>query len=321
MSLRILVLALCMACLAAPAAAQPSAEYRLRTVLRGLAHPWALVFLPDGRALLTERSGRLRLVVHGRLLAEPVAGLPRDIYVEGEAGLLDVAIDPGFARNGVVYLTLTRGDRDANATCVLRGRLVGTRLEDVRTLFESRPRKRGAVHNGGRMVVLADGSLVVATGEGSDRREAAQDPRSHLGKLLRIAGDGTVPPGNPFVARADAAPEVYTLGHRNVQGLALVEGVLYASEHGPRGGDELNRIEPGANYGWPLATRGLDYAWVRVSPFTSLPGLVDPRYVWTPAISPNAASSRIARSRWSASAMLAMASPCERMRSSTADIR
>jgi glucose/arabinose dehydrogenase len=267
-----------------------AAEYRIETVASGLEHPWALAFLPDGRLLVTERAGRLRLIAPGadgqlRLQPEPVAGLP-PVLARGQAGLFDLVLDPAYASNGWLYLSLAHGTPDANHLRVVRARLQGGRLVEVRPILDTQPAKAETQHFGGRMAFLPDGSLVVAMGDGNLARGDAQRLHTHLGKLLRISRDGQVPADNPFVGRPGARPEIYSLGHRNPQGLVRVGGQLYAHEHGARGGDELNRIEPGANYGWPLTTDGVDYTWARISPYRSLPGVSAPLAVWTPSIAP-----------------------------------
>lgn len=267
-----------------------AAEYRIETVASGLDHPWALAFLPDGRLLVTERAGRLRLIAPGadgqlRLQPEPVAGLP-PVLARGQAGLFDLLLDPAYASNGWLYLSFAQGTPDANHLRVVRARLQGGRLVEISPILETQPAKAETQHFGGRMAFLPDGSLVVAMGDGNLARGDAQRLHTHLGKLLRIGRDGQVPADNPFVGRPGARPEIYSLGHRNPQGLVRVGGQLYAHEHGARGGDELNRIEPGANYGWPLTTEGVDYTWARISPYRSLPGIRAPLVVWTPSIAP-----------------------------------
>jgi aldose sugar dehydrogenase len=261
------------------------AEFRVETVVEGLEHPWSLAFLPDGRVLVTERPGRLRLIEDGRLHPDPVAGVPM-VFAHSQGGLMEVLADPAFERNGFVYLSFSYGDMQANATRVIRARFFGHTLVDPDVLFTAEPMKRGPVHYGGRMAFLPDGSLVIGLGDGFDYREAAQDLRTHLGKIVRIHADGGLPDDNPFAGREDALAEIWTYGHRNVQGLAVVGGHLFAHEHGPRGGDELNLILASGNYGWPLATDGIDYSGAMVTPFTRYPGTVAPLLEWTPSIAP-----------------------------------
>lgn len=271
------------------AAAQPTG-YRVETVASGLEHPWSLAFLPGGRMLVTERPGRLRLIEPGPdgrpvLRAEPVAGVPT-VMARGQAGLFDVVVDPAFADNGRVLLSFAHGSPEANHLRVASARFDGRQLQDVRPIFTSMPAKQDAQHFGGRMAWLADGSVVFGMGDGNLERTDAQRLNTHLGKLMRIRPDGAVPTDNPFAQRADARPEIYSFGHRNPQGMVVVNGVPYAHEHGARGGDELNRIKPGANYGWPVTTGGIDYTFARITPFRTLPGIEPPLVEWTPSIAP-----------------------------------
>lgn len=264
-------------------------DYRIETLVEGLEHPWSLAFLPDGRMLVTERVGRLRLIeADGHLQKEPVAGLP-EAFIAAQAGLMEVALDPDYPDNRWLYLSYAHGDVEANNTRLIRARLVGDELRDVEVLFTAQPLKAGAAHYGGRIAFLADKTLVLTLGDGFDWREQAQNPSNHLGKIVRLNRDGSVPRDNPLLGQEDAAPEIYSLGHRNVQGIVfdIERGRLYSHEHGPRGGDELNLIQPGQNYGWPLATFGIDYTGARISPYTELPGLVAPLLHWTPSVAPS----------------------------------
>lgn len=261
------------------------AEFRIETVTSGLEHPWSLAFLPEDRVLVTERRGRLRLIEDGRLHPEPIAGVPQ-VFAHGQGGLMEVLADPAHADNGFVYLSFSHGDMNANATRVIRARLVGHTLAELRVLFTAEPMKRGPVHYGGRMAFLADGTLAIGLGDGFDYREAAQDLGSHLGKIVRIHADGRVPADNPFIDRADALSEIWSYGHRNVQGLAAAGNQLFAHEHGPRGGDELNLVMAAANYGWPLASDGIDYSGAMVTPYSRYPGTIAPLLTWTPSIAP-----------------------------------
>ncbi|WP_318284959.1 PQQ-dependent sugar dehydrogenase [Halomonas denitrificans] len=262
-------------------------DYQIETVVDGLDWPWALAILPDGRMLVTERTGALRMIDNGVLVDEPVAGVP-PVYANSQGGLFEALPHPDFERNGLVYLSYAHGTSDANATRVARARLFDRELVDFEVLFTAAPEKDTPVHYGGRMAWLPDGSLVIGLGDGFDYREEGQRLDSHLGTLVRLRPDGSIPTDNPFVGRDDARPEIWSYGHRNVQGLAwdAERGVLWQHEHGPRGGDEVNIIEAGANYGWPVATRGVDYSGAAISPYSSRPGLVDPVLVWTPSIAP-----------------------------------
>jgi glucose/arabinose dehydrogenase len=265
-----------------------AAAYRLETVAEGLDHPWCLAFLPDGSMLVTERPGRLRRLAADGTLGDPIAGVP-PVYARSQGGLFDVLPDPAFERNGVLYLSFAHGTATANGTRVIRGVLDGDTLREVQVLLTVAPLKDTAAHFGGRLLFLPDGTLLLTTGDGFDYREAAQDPFSQLGKVLRLHQDGSVPGDNPFADGVDGDPYVWTLGHRNGQGLALEPDTqrVWLHEHGPRGGDEFNRLLPGRNYGWPLITHGVDYSGAYVTPYTALPGLLQPARHWTPSIAPS----------------------------------
>ncbi|MDQ2068832.1 PQQ-dependent sugar dehydrogenase [Natronospira bacteriovora] len=263
-------------------------NYRIETVADGLNHPWSLAFLPDGRMLVTERAGRLRLIdADGQLQPEPVEGVP-EAYVASQGGLFEVLPHPAYEDNGWLYLSLAHGTARANTTRVVRGRLQEHALVDVEVLFDAEPTRSTPVHYGGRMAFLPDGSLLLGLGDGFDYREEAQKPDNHLGTLIRLNDEGSVPPDNPFVDDEERRPEIYSYGHRNIQGIVHDpgSGLLWSHEHGPRGGDELNIIRPGANYGWPAATHGIDYSGARISPHRTLPGMEEAVLVWTPAIAP-----------------------------------
>jgi len=266
---------------------QAGSGYRVEAVADGLAHPWSIAWLPDGRALVTERPGALRVIAGGHLLEASVEGVP-DVYHASQGGLFEALPGPDFKSSGWIYLSFAHGTPDANATRVVRARLAGTRLVDHEVLFTAQPTKNTPVHYGGRMTFLADGTLLVGLGDGFDFRERTQKLDNHLGKIVRIHADGSVPANNPFVDTEGALPEIYSYGHRNVQGMLFDSstGRVWQHEHGPRGGDEINLIEPGANYGWPVATHGIDYSGARVSPFVSRSGMMDPPHVWTPSIAP-----------------------------------
>jgi len=257
------------------------------TVAQGLVNPWSLAFLPDGRLLVTERPGRLRVVERDGTLGAPIGGLPA-IAVGGQCGLLDVVLDPKFGDNGIVYFSYAEpagGGEGGNSTAVARGKLVGNGLTDVRTIFVQKPKVSSSAHCGGRLVFARDGRLFVTLGERFSRKDDAQTLDNHLGKIVRIEPDGKVPADNPFVGRAGALPEIWSLGHRNVQGAALhpVTGELWESEHGPQGGDEINVIERGKNYGWPLVTFGRNYViGTRIGEEGPKPGFEQPLKTWVP---------------------------------------
>ncbi|GGC89318.1 PQQ-dependent sugar dehydrogenase [Vreelandella lutescens] len=276
--------------MASPLEAQPApSAYQIDTVAEGLEHPWALAFLPDGRMLVTERPGRLRLLsAQGETLVESLGGVPA-VFASGQSGLFDVLLSPQFEQDQQLYLSYACGTASANHACLARATLGDNRLEQVEEIFRVHPAKSGDAHFGGRLAWLADDTLIMTLGDGFDNREAAQRTTSHIGGIVRLNADGSAPSDNPFVADANALPELYSIGHRNVQGLVFDEANqrLIAHEHGPRGGDELNVITPGGNYGWPIATGGLDYTGARVSPFEEYPGMLPPALEWTPSIAPS----------------------------------
>ena len=273
------------------------ADYQKTTIVENLEHPWGLAWLPDGTMLITERPGRLRIVRDGTLDPTPVAGVP-EVFAVSQGGLLDVSVHPRFAENSFIYLTYSHGDRSANRTRVARARLEDNTLRDLKVIFEVSPSKTGAQHFGSRMVWLPDETLVVSIGDGGNPpiefngefiRQQAQNPNSHLGKAIRLNDDGSIPADNPFATSTDAQPAVWSYGHRNIQGIAVdsTNNRVWATEHGSRGGDELNLIEKGENYGWPVVTHSREYSGGLISPEKSRPGLIDPKVIWTPSIAPS----------------------------------
>jgi glucose/arabinose dehydrogenase len=234
-------------------------ELKPVTVTRGLQHPWGLAFLPDGRLLVTERPGRMRIVERDGKLSPPLAGVPA-VDARGQGGLLDVALDPAFASNQLVYWSYSEAGDGGNGTAVARGRLDGSRLADVQVIFRQQPKVASTAHFGSRLVFDRAGKLFVTLGDRFSRKDDAQTLDNHIGKIVRIERDGTAAADNPKLANG-ALPQIYSYGHRNVQGAALhpTTGELWATEHGPQGGDELNRVAPGRNHGWPVITYGRNY--------------------------------------------------------------
>jgi aldose sugar dehydrogenase len=272
-----------------PTPAPANGVVRTDPIAKGLEHPWGLAFLPDGRMLVTERPGRLRLVDRDGRLSEPLGGVPQ-VVARGQGGLLDVALDPRFAENRVVYLSYSEPGASGTAgTAVARGRLAEGRLEDVRVIYQQQPKVQGPNHFGSRLVFARDGTLFVTQGDRFAHRDGAQDLSVGLGKIVRINPDGAVPADNPFVGRADARPETWSYGHRNVQSAALdpATGQLWTVEHGARGGDELNHPEAGKNYGWPVISYGVDYSGAKIGEGTAKPGMEQPVYFWDPVIAPS----------------------------------
>lgn len=269
------------------AVSAPAQDYQIETVADGLDHPWSIDWLPDGRALVTERTGRLQVFGAGWEESTTVRGVP-PVHAASQGGLFEARVGPDYRESGWIYLSYAHGAPDANATRLARARLRGDVLIDLEVLFTAQPLKDTPVHYGGRMAFLTDDTLLLGLGDGFDYREEAQKLDSHLGTIVRLGLDGAVPDDNPFVERDDALPEIYSYGHRNIQGLVVdaATGTVWQHEHGPRGGDEVNIIRPGENYGWPLATGGIDYSGALVSPWKTRPGMVDPLHGWTPSIAP-----------------------------------
>ncbi len=271
---------------AAESASQPAV--RVTELAAGLAHPWSLVFLPDGELLISERNGGLRIWRPSGLDRQPVTGVPA-AYADVDGGLLGLTPHPKFSSNRWLYLCLSTGDKHANATSVVRGRFTGDSLTDIQRIFTARPLKRDASHFGCRLLFAPDGTLLVTLGDGYGYRDRAQTLDNHFGKIVRLNDDGSIPRDNPFVARTGALADIYTYGHRNVQGLALRPGTqeIWIHEHGPKGGDEVNVLKAGANYGWPAITYGVDYSGAVISEHAELPGMEQPILYWVPSIAPS----------------------------------
>jgi glucose/arabinose dehydrogenase len=280
-----------------PSQAPQASGFRSTVLVRGLEHPWSLAWLPDGDLLITERPGRLRIVRDGVLDPAPIAGVP-EVLAAGQGGLLDVSVHPRFAENRLVYLTYAAGTPEANHTRLARARFDGRALTGLEVIYAVPQRKSGTQHFGSRLVWLPDGTLLLAIGDGGNPpvqlegaliREQAQNRGSALGKILRLNADGSPAAGNPFQSDPSALPELWSLGHRNIQGLAYDPAArrVWASEHGARGGDELNLVNPGDNYGWPLVTHSREYFGPEITSRRAAAGMVDARRVWTPAIAPS----------------------------------
>ncbi|HET9385629.1 MAG TPA: PQQ-dependent sugar dehydrogenase [Gemmatimonadales bacterium] len=268
-----------------------SRHYRIRavTLTDDLDHPWGLAFLPDGRMLVTERAGRLRIVTPTGTLSDPIAGVP-EVAADGQGGLLDVAVAPDFAQSRLIYLSFSEPGDGGAGTSVARARLSQTenRLENLQVIFRQQPKVPGGAHFGSRLVFARDGTLFITTGD-RQHRSFVQDLSKLQGKVIRIRPDGTIPPDNPFVHRAGARPEIWSYGHRNIQGAALhpQTGQLWTVEHGARGGDELNAPKAGRNYGWPVITYGVDYSGARIGEGQRKEGMEQPVHYWDPSIAPS----------------------------------
>jgi glucose/arabinose dehydrogenase len=268
----------------------------IATLTEGLEHPWGIAVLPDHTLLVTEKPGRLRLVAADGKKGEPISGVP-EVDARGQGGLLDVALHPQFEQNRLIYLSYAEpGENGANSTAVARAKLSqdGRTLADIKVIFSQKPKLPSTKHFGSRLIFDREGRLYVGLGERSEEqfRGQAQDLNSHLGKLVRLNDDGSVPPDNPFVNRQGALPEIWSYGHRNIQGAALHPdtGALWAIEHGPKGGDEINIPEAGKNYGWPIISYGVNYDGTPVgSGKAEMEGMEQPIYQWTPVIAPGGA--------------------------------
>ena len=276
----------------APAA--PASAVKVEVVAKGLNHPWGLQFLPDGRLIVTERVGPIRLVTRDGRISPPLAGVPK-ADVRGQGGMLDIALAPDFATSGLVLFSFSdpRGG-SGNGTSVGRARLVldgtGGRLDDVKIIFRQEPSFASTMHFGSRLVFARDGNLFVTTGDRYSARDEAQNPANHLGKVIRIAPDGSAPADNPKLP--GWRPEIWSIGHRNGQAAALnpLTGKLWSIEHAARGGDEVNVPEKGKNYGWPVITYGRDYSGAKIGIGTAKDGMEQPAYYWDPSIAPSGAA-------------------------------
>ena len=273
----------------AQAIATQEHAFRVVKIVDGLEHPWGLAFLPDGRMLVTERPGRLRIVGRdGKLDPQPVSGLPQ-IAASGQGGLLDVALHPRFSENSLVYFSFTARGESGVGTEVARGKFSGNRLENVQVLFRQHPKGSTGRHFGSRLVFDREGFLFMTLGDRGEQNRA-QKPDDHAGSVIRLHDDGRVPKDNPFVGKPGWKPEKYTLGNRNMQGAALhpQTGLLWAHEHGPQGGDEVNVIRAGVNYGWPVITYGVEYViGTRIGEGTHKSGMAQPVHYWVPSIAPS----------------------------------
>jgi glucose/arabinose dehydrogenase len=258
------------------------------TIARGLVHPWGLALLPDGRILVTERPGRFRIVSRDGDLSPPLKNVP-EVWASGQGGLLDVVLDKSFAGNKTLYFCFAEQAESGGRTAVARATLGEDRLQDIEVIFRQEGPLSSGNHYGCRIAQADDGNLFVTLGEHFNHRDEAQNLANHLGKVIRIAPDGSVPADNPFVGRADAKPEIWSYGHRNEQGLAInpATGDLWEVEHGPRGGDEVNIIGKGKNYGWPVIGYGIDYNGAKIHASAAKEGMEQPVKYWVPSISPS----------------------------------
>ena len=259
-------------------------SYSIETVVDGLQYPWAVEFITDKKILITERPGYLRIYENGKL-STPIKGLP-SVKAERQGGLLDVVLDPDFNKNKIIFFSYSAGNMFGIGTEVASARLVNHELKDVKVLFRALPKSKGGLHFGSRLLLTSDNSLYITLGDRGEM-DRAQDIADHAGSLIRINKDGSVPENNPFAQDSDAKPEIYTYGNRNMQGIALdpITNEVWTIEHGPQGGDELNLMKPGTNYGWPVITYGVNYGiGTKIGEGTHKDGMSQPVYYWVPSI-------------------------------------
>ena len=270
------------------------ANFTVSTLAENLENPWSMAFLPGGDMLISERAGRLRYYENGTLRETAITGLPDTMFTENRGGLLGLALHPDFENNRWLYFSFTEGEMSANHAALARARLTadGTALNDLEILFRVNFEKERGYHHGGRIIFREDGTLMLTIGEGSINMVEAQDPQNHMGSIIRLNDDGSVPFDNPFVSTRQAMPEIYSYGHRNPQGMAInpATGSVWAHEHGPRGGDEINIIEAGLNYGWPAISYGINYDGSILTEHRTGDGYAQPIWYWVPSIAPSGMS-------------------------------
>ena len=269
-------------------ASAASVIYKYQNLAENISHPWGIAVIDENNILFTELTGALRIIEDGVLSPEIISGVP-DVLFAGQAGLSDVVLDPNFATNRKLYLSFSSPDKyeKTNTLEVISAKLDSKKLIEIKTIFKAAPSRDTAAHYGARMAFLKDGTLLITSGDGFNYREQAQYLDNHFGKIIRINTDGSIPGDNPFINDDDALSEIWSYGHRNPQGIVVIDGVVYENEHGPMGGDELNIVQPAKNYGWPAITYGKDYSGATISPFTKKEGLEQPIKYWVPSIAPS----------------------------------
>ncbi len=263
-------------------------ELEVKLVASGLRFPWGMAFMPDGNLLVTERVGQLRVITPDGRVSEPVKGVPA-VFSQQQGGLLDVALDPEFSKNRLIYLSYAELEGGKAGTAVAKAELKDGNLENLQVIFRQFPKTQGAVHFGSRLAFAPDGNLFITLGDRGDHMDEAQRLGTHIGKIIRIRSDGSVPTDNPFVNDPKAKPEIWSYGHRSVQGAAIhpKTGQLWIHEHGPKGGDEINIPQPGKNYGWPQASYGVHYNGTPIKDEHTGQGFEEPIHHWTPSIAPS----------------------------------
>ena len=265
-----------------------SKDYEYEVIAEDLSSPWGIAMIDDNNILFTELSGQLRRIKDGVLQKNNISGVP-DVLFAGQGGLSGIILDPNFQDNNIIYIAFSSPDKGkkTNTLEVISADLVNDSLENVKTIFKASPSRRTAAHYGARMAFLDDGTLLITSGDGFNYREEAQDLDNHYGKVIRINTDGSIPSDNPYIKKEGALPEIYSYGHRNMQGIVGASGVIYENEHGPMGGDELNVVQAKKNYGWPAITYGRDYSGAMISPFKEKDGMEQPIKYWVPSIAPS----------------------------------
>ncbi len=263
-------------------------EFAIKQIAQGLKFPWGMTFLPDGNILVTERLGQLRIVSPNGQLSEPIQGVP-EVFFEQQGGLLDVAIDPEFSKNRLIYLSYAEPESNKASTAVARAELVNGQLKNLQVIFRQLPKTMGGIHFGSRLAFARDGNLFITLGDRGTHAEDAQQLDNYFGKIIRIRPDGSVPSDNPFVKHSNAKPEIWSYGHRSVQGATIhpKTGELWIHEHGPKGGDEINIPQAGKNYGWPKACYGSHYDGTPIKDEHAEQGFEEPIHYWTPSIAPS----------------------------------
>lgn len=263
-------------------------EFDTQLIASGLQFPWGMAFMPDGNVLVTERIGQLRIVSPDGRISEPIKGVPA-VFNQQQGGLLDIALDPEFSKNRLIYLSYAEPEGSKASTAVARAELVNGRLEKLHVIFRQLPKTTGGTHFGSRLAFAPDGNLFITLGDRGEHVEEAQRLGNYFGKIIRIRPDGTIPSDNPFIKNTQAKPEIWSYGHRSVQGATIhpKTGELWIHEHGPKGGDEINIPQPGKNYGWPKASYGSHYSGIPIKDEHAEQGFEEPVYYWTPSIAPS----------------------------------